>query len=359
MKKMLDIEIMRIVAIFLVLFHHMREGGPNLYLLYDPNTIRYFVYQFMSVFCKCAVNIFFMISGALLFAKSYNTINDIKELWTKKILHTFFLLLIWSMFYKIPFFHTVESFNIENFLRNFYNGEVYVHLWFLYSYIAFLMTLPILKKVADALTNVEYVYMFALIIILMMIVPMIDNLISYGKMNMTGNIKPLWLSIQIFIAPLLGYFLMHKIENFWTNKKIIILWIINIVTILISCYITYLKTKNLGIQDESSHTMFSLINAATIFISIQYLVKKIKRVEYLRVPLTKLGSSVFFIYVAHIKTRDFLVRKFIQPYMNNHFNGFLPMPYTILLCLIVILVDFVIFLVFSRIPILKKLVISS
>ena len=360
MKKMLDIEIMRIVAIFLVIFVHTYEKGILLFSLYEPGDIRYFMYLPMSVCCSSGVPIFFMISGALILNKTNGTINDIKKIWTKKIPHMLLVLFVWSIIHYIPVLHINANYRFDflGFLKAFYTSDnIYAHLWFLYAYIAYLMTLPILKKIANALTNVEYLYLFTLVLVFSMIVPTIDYLISYGKIAMNSNIKPSWIGNVIFICPLIGYFLKCRIENFWTKKKILILWVVNIFTIMISCYMSYLQAKNTEVHNEI-HSLFSYVNAVTIFVSIQYFVKKVKCIEHLRVPLTKIGSSIFFIYLVNIKLLSFNQR-FLMGGFYKYFSEFFPMTYAFLWCIMVMVVGFILFQIVSRIPIVRKLVVSS
>lgn len=45
-KKRLDIELMRIIAAFFVLYNHTGANGFSKFLYYDPHTIRYWLYLF-------------------------------------------------------------------------------------------------------------------------------------------------------------------------------------------------------------------------------------------------------------------------------------------------------------------------
>lgn len=64
--KHLDIELMRILACFFVIYNHTGVQGFYLFSLYDSSSSTYLMGLFLSVFCKFAVPIFFAISGALL-----------------------------------------------------------------------------------------------------------------------------------------------------------------------------------------------------------------------------------------------------------------------------------------------------
>ena len=60
-KRLLHLDLLRIIAIFFVIFNHTGDRG---YMLFTDNvgTALYFPYMAFSVLCKVAVPIFFMIS---------------------------------------------------------------------------------------------------------------------------------------------------------------------------------------------------------------------------------------------------------------------------------------------------------
>ena len=77
--KRLYLEIMRIIATFFVIFNHTENKGYFLFASYDPQSVRFWLYMFLSIFCKYSVFLFFMISGCLLLNKD----ESIRYLWKK------------------------------------------------------------------------------------------------------------------------------------------------------------------------------------------------------------------------------------------------------------------------------------
>ena len=57
--KRLDIELIRIIAVFFVIFNHTGTMGYFLFASYEPRSIQYWIYLFISVFCKISVPLFF------------------------------------------------------------------------------------------------------------------------------------------------------------------------------------------------------------------------------------------------------------------------------------------------------------
>ena len=70
--KILYLEIMRIIAIFFVIFNHTNKMGYLAFMNYSYSDLRYWLYMFVSIFCKFSVPLFFMISGALYLEKEHS-----------------------------------------------------------------------------------------------------------------------------------------------------------------------------------------------------------------------------------------------------------------------------------------------
>ena len=97
-KKRFDIELMRIIAAFFVLYNHTGANGFSKFLDYDPHTFHYWLYLFLSISCKVSVPLFLVIAGALMLGREP---EPIKDLWRHRILHIFNILFIWSVFYSV------------------------------------------------------------------------------------------------------------------------------------------------------------------------------------------------------------------------------------------------------------------
>lgn len=70
--KILYLEALRILSIFFVIFNHTASNGFFLFSTYKSTDIQYWVYLFISIFCKFSVPMFFAISGALMLGKDEN-----------------------------------------------------------------------------------------------------------------------------------------------------------------------------------------------------------------------------------------------------------------------------------------------
>ena len=113
-RKKMYIEFIRIIAGFFVIFNHTRERGFFLFASYPENSIQYWLYLFLSVFCKFSVPMFFAISGALLLSKD----EPIKELYKKRVLKMVLVLLLFSFLYYLrSILDNLSAFSLKHFIE--------------------------------------------------------------------------------------------------------------------------------------------------------------------------------------------------------------------------------------------------
>ena len=91
--KILYIEILRIIAAFFVIYNHTGNDGFFLFSICDVGSIQFWIYMAISIFCKFAVPVFFMISGALLLARKD---ESLKDLYCKRIFKIVIILFAFS-----------------------------------------------------------------------------------------------------------------------------------------------------------------------------------------------------------------------------------------------------------------------
>ena len=125
------IEYLRVFAAFLVIFNHTQSNGYFLFSLYPSNSFQFWIYMFISIFCRASVPLFFMISGVLMLDKDYDNKTIIL-----KIIKYFFILFCISLFYYIDeLIANNGEIDILEFWRYLYSSQIKYHLWYIYIYI--------------------------------------------------------------------------------------------------------------------------------------------------------------------------------------------------------------------------------
>lgn len=275
----LYLEALRIFAIFWVIFIHTGDSGFSLFKAYDPKSLPFWACMFVTGFCMAAVPAFLAISGAVMLGREN---EPLRELWKKRILKMVLLLCAYSFAYFI--WQNRKDFRGWETLRAFpmalYSKLPSVHLWFLYLYIAFLISLPFLRAIAQKLDKKYYWYLFALVFILGDLRPIWEFFIWKGSVSVEETIIPSWLFGRIPLFVLAGYFFHTKIESQQiTARHLIALWICNIMLLLfVSCARYYRDFVVYGIEDLSGafFDSFALVNCAAWFLTFKYAFAHIK-----------------------------------------------------------------------------------
>lgn len=302
------IEILRVIACLMVIFNHSNERGFGRYSNISIGIFPYAWNMLCSLMCKSAVPIFFMISGAMLLNKDESIRRTLKRI--PKILID--LILFSLIYFGLDARLYGNKFVFKDILQTMLTSN-YWHLWYLYSYIALILTLPFLRKVVRGLDIKDFSYIFVLAVIIKGTIPIVQY---FGiGMNINWNLVPAWIASDILIYPVTGYMIAHVVDS--KNIKpvqITSLWILNIICILISetCeYFFLLREPETKYADEMFLVNFSLVNATILFLSIKIIFESKNLGRMTSKVIIESGKCTFGIYLLHI----FLLWKI--PYFYN------------------------------------------
>lgn len=350
MKKIVYLDIVRIVAIYLVLFAHSYTYGTKLYILNDANNIMNTLYLGLDCFRTINNSLFFMASGALLFNKRLlNDKTDIKKYFCRVLRFCLVLLL----FSAIQYFFLLHESNIgkmdlKAFLILIYQSPIYYTYWFMYTYIAFLLMAPFLQKIACDMTRIQFFWLLVLTVTFVDILPIVQYAFGIGTININICINTLNYSAQ----PILGYYL-HENWRYvkQKSKKLIALIISSIMSVCIASGMTYIDMQNNGEYSERFISLFNIITAITVFIICYEIGEKIKN-EIVIKGINIVANSVFVIY---------LLENIIEKYVGHNIYRLIPIRFKLLSCLIIwipstMIVGVLITITLKKIPIIKKLI---
>ena len=356
-QKSLYLEIMRIFACFFVIFNHTEHYGFFLFSQRPVGGIQFFVYMFISIFCKFAVPLFFAISGALLLVKE----EPLKVLWRKRILKMVVILTVFSFVYYLYGVYLNEwSFNLSEFFFKLYSDKWNYSYWYLYAYLSFLIAIPFLRVLVKNLDDKYFYYMFGLAIFFRGILPCINYYFLGNTQIMNSNLNVDWLCGRAVLYPCLGYFLEHRFDPAKQKRAVIAVCAADFAGILISCFMTYYRVLRTGEclekQSQMFHESFVLINCAAVFMVIKYIVERICLPERLEKLILSLGSCIFGIYLLHIIIlKRWKLLYYLQDFFRNQ-CGMNQMLGSFLICLLTMLIGYIMTLILKRIPVIRKLV---
>lgn len=293
-KRLIHLDILRILAIFFVIFNHTGSRG---YMLFadQAESILYFPYMMFSVLCKIAVPIFFMISGALLLPKQ----ESLKQIFLKRVLRIFIVLVLISIPYYL-WLHRFEGLGIKNFFTVIYSDCATTSLWYLYAYIGLLLLLPFLRSMVRNMKQSDFVYLIVGHLILFGILPCLEYCLWGGSVTLNKSFSAVIFVTQNVFYALVGYYLEYVFDKKNYNKKTVI-WciVLSIVSIAITCMMTYYQTVN-GVdsqeQYEAFFNSFICIPTMAVYFLVKFSSFKIKGEKVQRV-LSIFGASVFGVYL--------------------------------------------------------------
>lgn len=349
--KDLSLEVMRIIAAYFVIFNHTGKMGFLLFTQYQPGSFRYWLYMPLSIFCKFSVPVFFMISGALLLGKD----EPIKTILKKRVFRVFVTLFAFSIIYFvrniiIGFIPYSPLDNIISFFISFCSGKVNELLWFLYSYTVFLLLLPLLRNVVKKIGNREYVYLFILSFVFMVITPFCNSFL-FDNQNMFPDFQ-LLTTINI-VYPLFGYYLYNVVDvSKSTRQQLCIIWAINLFLIVLSCLLTYIRYKEYSYSAESIFKMFTMFNSFAIFVTIRKLIPKHSNKP--KTIIYSMGICTFGIYLFHPFALTNSFENSLQKYLLSFVHD--PMISVLIFCIIVFLACYLITFILKQIPVVKKFI---
>lgn len=354
-RNLIHIECIRILSAYFVIFNHTGEEGFFLFANFGKGSLHYWIYMLITVLCKISVPLFLMIAGALLLKKDIS----LKNLWMKKILRMILVLLIFSfiMYLVLARQNTEFKLTFGDFLKRLYMGKISVPYWYLYAYIAFLVSVPFLRAIVKALSEDKYKYLIILGIVFIGILPCVEYRLFQGEVYLNSDIKPGWLLTNIVLWPLTGYYLEH-IYNLKKNinRKIGMWVLISIVGIGVSCYMTYYMHNITGECSEANSQAFLgsfiIFPCITIYIGMKYICQRYHLRESIKNIISSIGSCTFGIYLLHIIIKNYIGGVLNVLVLEWKLNSMIAV---LLYCLIIFFISYVVSLILKRIPGIKKL----
>lgn len=360
-KKKLHLELLRILAAYLVIFNHTGARGFFLFAQRAMDSASFWVYMIPSVVCRAAVPVFFCISGALMLARDQ---EPLWVIWKKRIGKILFTIAAFGLFNCL--WDSVaqgEAFNIKQLLVALYtgylNGETwwYGHLWYLYTYLAFLMCLPFLRSMVSRTENVHFLYLIGLALVFDNILPAAEYLLTADRYHLYSEAVPSWILAQCFLYPCVGYFLEHRVDAGMRKKMLSWCFTASVLGTVLTCWLIRCEGIRTGTLDESSSQRFFdyfvLVNCVTIYLAVKEVCHRIS-MKRLEPVILSAGKCTFGIYLIHIMVLQSRPATSLLVAMTSH--GVNNMAAVLLQCLAVFVVSWGIVRILLLIPGVRKLV---
>lgn len=329
------VDITRIIAIFFVVVVHV---SYQLVLKWGQVPFDWWMLgNIVDGASRTAVSLFFMISGYL------NLIHPMpwKEYFTKRLPRLVILLVTWSLIHMYLLAYTGQrEYTLLTAFEVIISGNVYDHLWFMYSLLGFYLLTPVLWKIIELDYKVAW-YFIGLWVIFEPLAAIIERFAGIK----VGVFLPQATGYIGFY--LLGYLLGVRIYSRKQSWLGFALWFIASLFIIIG---TWVVTSATGKADLT----FYYINGFPVLVGAIGLFIFIKSIQTGNRLIRFFGTTTTGIYLMHYIIIDLVKRGILGVKLSAfHPNPYIGVPVTILF---VFLLSAMITAVLLRIPILKKTV---
>ena len=343
-KKKKYYEVLRIVAIFSVMFSHT----PGFNAVGQANGISFALQMIFAIMTRVSVPTFFMVSGALLLGRSEPVSKTLKRAVRFALCLLLFSLL--SYLRKINF--KLSDFWLQYFITEVYSGMMSETYWFLYSYISFVLMLPFIRRLAQNMTNLEFKYMVAFVLAIGLI-KILQFVLSGGTLSYSAGFVFFILETIVFY-PLLGYYIEHKTsDEYFKRKSVAVLLLSSLCAYAITCLSTRYCISCIfnGVECSWSSLIDSLriVIAFSVFYFAKYLISGDCSGKFGK-SIAIIASCVFGAYLIEpvISPSFKPLYDFLQPHVGTFFASKI-------WCLINIVSGCFITFLLKRIPGIKKL----
>lgn len=302
-RELVHIEILRVIAICFVVFNHTWTSGFMLYSAVGRSYRYYYPLVFLSILCKIAVPVFFMISGALLLGRE----ESYRELYAKRVARMLFVLILFSFVeycYKLAMGAgsvgaavraVMDGFHPADFLRGIYSEEQAAAYWYLYAYLAFLVMLPLLRKMVRVMRAEDYRYLAILQLVIVGVLPILEYLLWGGQGMLQSDFSIVLVTTDCVFYSLMGYAMEHVLDKRrYTGRNALLLTAVGILAIVICCILTTDRMQLTGEKTaEVFHNSLIALPACAVYFTAKFLCGKYRLPGIIRRAAAEIGSTVF------------------------------------------------------------------
>jgi len=301
-KRMVYLDILRILAIVLVIFYHTNYKGFSFFTSAEDSLLFPF-YLFCAVFSRTAVPLFFMVSGALLLKKE----EPIPVILKKRFLKYAVVLTFASLVIYVEKNLSGEM-SLKGFVRMLYATEETTQLWYLYTYLGLILSLPFMRKLSKNMKPADYMYLTC-IMLLFSGLEIFDYVATRNAVRYNGDFQVVFTWTMVYY-PLMGDFLANKlpIEKV-TGKKMLGVAGLGVLAIAVSGLLTCVLHAEVGDWNSMNLEQFfaTLIYLPTCaaFLGVRFLCSRWQMKAWLEKTLVYIGSCTFGVYLFEILYRKY------------------------------------------------------
>lgn len=339
------IDILRMIGCLMVIYIHTDERGYYRYAYSYPGATWAWDF-FLSNLVQTGVPLFLAISGAMLLGKEESILQTYKRM--PRIL---FDLCFFSIIYICLETRAYGQPIVPSEILIRIISRSYHHIWYLYAYIAFIITLPFLRPMVKGLNKQTANYLLFISFLVTGIIPVLG---MFG-IQICDWLNPTWITVNIFIYPVEGYIIDKLIDISEVGRKDTIkLTALTFICFAIDllCAGSFFR-NNPQTLNESFLITFNTVKVAFFFILIKRTCYHHVISSKIHSLISEIGKCTFGIYLIHIFVLDRKPTKYFWYAIENSSWGHHIGVY--ISCIGTFLIAFVIIYICRKIPFIKKM----
>lgn len=280
-EKRMDFEILRLIAIVLVVFNHTQNRGFELYRVEGCSTVNAFASLLLAVICKIAVPLFLMVSGGLLLHKE----ELIRTVIFKRVLRIAAVLVLFSgvlYCFWIRWGYVQEP-GLRDFFSRLWSDGISIPYWYLYAYGALMLMLPLLRSMVRTMPNSAFAYLLLLHFVYQGIMGPVGYLLGFGEFYGTVYITGSDSMINVYFPLvertlfyfLMGYYMAHRFSwELVTGRKLLVSSILSAAAIGVMAWLSWNDFSSNGTMTHDFMSDLICIPVFTVYSAVHYLVER-------------------------------------------------------------------------------------
>ena len=339
-----SLDLVRITAALAVVMIHVSAGFVK---SFEITTDEFQIANILDSLSRIGVPLFVMISGSL-FLDENRKLNT-KNIYIKNLKGILVLLFAWSLIYSTVFNIIMplmedKTVDIGEFLKDFVLGHY--HMWYLYMIAGLYAMTPFLRQFVKK-KNKKLIQLFLVVAVCaQFFIPILQGLSDFvPKVSILITLVNRF-KLNFFcgytVYYVLGWYVIHIGFKAWQKRIVIITSILSL--LLTIFYVSVTKDYKNG---YSNLNLFILLYASGMLQLLLSLIKDEpnRKVKKALILLSRMSFGVYIIHPMLIT-----IAKLIVPYHAQ------PLRYMLLLYIVVVFVSFLICYLFSKMPLVRKLV---
>ena len=354
-KRILKYDIIRIVAILLVIMCHV---SAYMVIEYDdPNGLIFQMGNIPNGICRACIPLFVMLSGALLLNESKPF--DTKKFYKKSLLWLVLLLVGWLLVYAVFYAFLLPLMKGQDVSWSIFgeylltlNPSNYPHLWYMFMCVGLYLMTPVFRLFVKK-ENVKYVVG---IVIAAIIYTFLMKTLNVFMVNSENHATLFTTFIGKFRLEGLGgyiaYFLLGWLfDNFDIKKPYrIVIYIVGLLALvlqIVTIQLVYNDIPTIRNYLSADLALPVILYGGAVFLFITNICKDKTHNSKI---LSLLSNCSFGVYMIHVFILEIFTRVWLTPdKLNIH-----PMLYFLLIYVIIIVLSYIITYFISKIKYVRK-----